>query len=237
MKKFLAIVATASLALSALAAAPYYIAGDFNGWNAAGNLMTETFSGSGIWQATLNTGTGRHEFKVTDGTWNWNYPGPNSWLYADSGGNVTITYDVNTYADGWSATSQRIGLSTDPGSWTATGNFQVAAGEGSDWNNAAGNMTAVGGGIYKYTLTVPGTWDWKPVVTGTPTWDSISWDNRSVGTANWQFTLAAGDQANLYVNAFAGTAKVEIVPIPEPSALALLGCGVAAGLCWLRRRQ
>ena len=233
MKKlFIALLTAGALALPALAAAPYYVAGDFNGWNAAGNLMTETSAGSGIWQVSLSSiGAGRHEFKVTDGTWNWNYPGANSWLYADSLGNISITYDVNTYADGWSPASQRLGLSTDPGTWTAAGDFQLAAGETSDWNNAAGNMTALGGGIYEYTLTVPGTWNWKAVVTGS--WDSISWDNRSVGTANWGFTVPAGEKANLYVNAFAGTAKVEVVP--EPSTLALLG--LAAGFCWLRRKQ
>ena len=143
MKKFLGILAAAALALPAIAAAPYYIAGDFNGWNAAGNLMTETISGSGIWQAPLSMSAGRHEFKVTDGTWSWNYPGANSWLYADGSGNITITYDANTYADGWSSTSQRIGLSVDPGSWTAAGDFQ-------GWNNANPStaMTPLGGGIY-----------------------------------------------------------------------------------------
>jgi hypothetical protein len=238
MKKLIiTILTTGALALPALAAAPYYIAGDFNGWNPAGNLMTETFSGSGIWQVNLSSlSTGRHEFKVTDGssTWNWSYPGPNSWLYPDGSGNVTLTYDANTYADGWSSASQRIGLSVDPGSWTAAGDFQVAAGEPSNWNNAAGNMTAMGGGIYRYQLTALGTWNWKAVVTGS--WDSISSDNRSVGTANWQFTVGAGEEANLYVNAFAGTAKIDIVTVPEPSTLALLGAGLA-GLVCLRRRQ
>ena len=233
MKKSLAALAVASLVLPALAQTNYYVAGDFNGWNAAGNLMTMT--SPGIFQVSLTSiGSGRHEFKVTDGTWNWNYPGANSWLYADGSGNITITYDGNTYSDGWSPTSQRIGLNVDPGSWTAAGNFQVAAGEGSDWNNAAGNMTALGGGIYKYTLSVPGTWDWKAVVTGI--WDSISWDNRSVGTGNWNFTVGAGEVANLYVNALAGTAKVEILVVPEPSTLALLGAGLAGLLC-LRRKQ
>ena len=231
-KQYIALLTAGALALPALAQTNYYVAGDFNGWNAAGNLMTMT--SPGIFQVSLTSiGSGRHEFKVTDGTWGWNFPGPNSWLYTDGSGNITISYDANTYADGWSSASQRIGLNVDPGSWTAAGNFQVAAGEGSDWNNAAGNMTALGGGIYKYTLSVPGTWDWKAVVTGS--WDSISWDNRSVGTANWQFTVNPGEVANLYVNAFAGTAMITI--IPEPSTLTLLGCGLAAGFCWLRRRQ
>jgi hypothetical protein len=47
--------------------------------------------------------------------------------------------------------------------------------------------------------------------------------------------VGALEQANLYVNAFAGTAMIEMVP--EPSTLALLGCGLAAGFCCLRRRQ
>jgi len=88
-------------------------------------------------------------------------------------------------------------------------------------------MTPLGGGIYEYTLTTPGSYNWKAVVTGT--WDSISSDNRSVGTANWAFSFSAGQEADLYVNAFAGTAMVEITTVPEPSTLALLGCGLAAG--------
>ena len=103
MKKLLiAFITVGALVLPALAAAPYYVAGDFNGWNSSGNLMTETFLGSGIWQAPLSMSTGYHIFKVTDGTWSWNVPGSgNSWLYTDGSGNVTITYDANTYADGW----------------------------------------------------------------------------------------------------------------------------------------
>jgi hypothetical protein len=226
MKKFAAALMMACLVLPTLAQTNYFVAGDFNGWNAAGNVMTMT--SPGVFQVSLNAGAGRHEFKVTDGTWNWNYPGPNSWLYSDANGNITITYDANTYSDGWSAASQRIGLNVDPGNWTAAGSFQ-------GWNNAADNMTPMGGGIYMCQVTTPGYWEWKAVVTGT--WDSISYDSRSVGTANWWFTVNPGEAANLYVNALVGTVKSEIVLIPEPSTLALLGCGLAAGFCFLRRRH
>ena len=102
MKKILATIALAAIALPLMA--DYYVAGDFQGWNAGGNVMTQTAPGSGVWVETF-TGLGasaRHEFKITDGTWNNAWPGSgNSWLYADGSGNVTITYNANTCADGW----------------------------------------------------------------------------------------------------------------------------------------
>jgi hypothetical protein len=60
-------------------------------------------------------------------------------------------------------------------------------------------------------VTTPGTLNWKAVVTGS--WDSISSDNRSVGTANWQFTASAGEAADLFVNALAGTAMMGIIMV------------------------
>ncbi len=218
-----------TFSFSALAAAPYYIAGDFNGWTPNGALMAETSAGSGIWQATVQAAPGRHEFKITEGDWAWSYPGPNSWLYAPTSGVVTVTFDVNTYSDGWLGNSQRIGLNADPGSWTVAGDFE-------GWNNAAANMTAVGGGIYEYqTVLTPGTHSWKAVVTGS--WDSISLDNRSVGTANYDFTVAAGSElCTFWVDAYRGVVKLDMTAVPEPSSLALILCGLAAGLAWLRRQ-
>jgi hypothetical protein len=233
MKKLLlAIVASAALALPSQAAAPYYIAGDFNGWNSAGNLMTETFSGSGIWQVGLNMGTGRHEFKVTDGTWGWNVPGSgNSWLTTDGSGNVTITYDANTYSDGWSPASGRIGVNVDPGTWTAAGDWQ-------GWNNAnpATAMTSIGGGIYQYsTYLAVGTYQYKAVNTGT--WDAIGADSRGINAATASFTVNPGWDlfpTVFSVNALDGSIKVEVVP--EPSTFALLGLALA-GLVAFRRRS
>jgi len=232
MKKLLIVTAALAVSIPVFGQlTPYYLAGDFNSWNAAGNVMTETFAGSGIWQVTLTgLSAGRHEFKVTEGDWAWNYPGANSWLYAPADGNITITYDVNTYSDGWSATAQRIGLSADLGTWTAVGDFQ-------GWNNADATtaMTALGGGIYEYTLTTVGSWNWKPCVTGS--WDAISWDNRSIATANWSFTVNAGEAANLYVDGLKGVAKVEIVTVPEPTTMALCALAGLAMLVVARRRS
>ena len=227
MKKIL--LTTILAAALTPAFADYYIAGDFNGWNAAGNIMTDL--GGGIWKADLGNVPGRHEFKITDGTWNNSFPGPNSWLYSDSAGNITIGYDINTYADGWSPTTERLSLSADSVGWTAVGDWQSQVG-GTDWtnNNPFTAMLPQGGGIYRLQATLaPGNYNWKAVVTGS--WDSISWDNRSVNTANWGFTVDALNPTVIFsVNALAGTVKYELVP--EPAAL--LGLGLL-GLV-LRRR-
>jgi hypothetical protein len=233
MKKLLISLITAgALALPALAAAPYYLAGDWTGWIANGNSMTETFLGSGIWQAPLSIPTGRHEFKVTDGTWSWYVPGSgNSWLYTDGSGNVTVTYDVNTYADGYAPNPGRIGVNVDPGTWTAVGDWQ-------GWNNAdpATAMSSIGGGIYElsYVIATPGSYQYKPVDTGS--WDAIGTDSSSVNASTWSFATTDPNQTvDFFVNALNGSIRVDV--IPEPSTLALLGCALATGFFWLRRRQ
>jgi hypothetical protein len=221
MKKYLCmLVVLAVLGLvapvNAVVAPSYYIAGDFNGWDAAGNMMTD--NGDGTYTATVGgLVAGRHEFKITQGDWSWNYPGPNSWLYADVSGNTTITFNTNTVSDGWDPTQNRIGESTDTGAWTIVGSF-------SGWDNAnpAWAMTSLGSGMYMLSKTLDaGTYEYKSVVTGT--WDSISWDNRSVGTANATLVIAAPSVVNFYVDNMAGRVRTEVVP--EPMTMALLGLG------------
>jgi len=228
MKALVAGLALALLVTPALA--DYYVAGDFNvAWDPAnaGYQMTETFPGSEIYTLDLAGETpGRHEFKITDGTWGWTQPSANSWLVDDGDGNVTVTFDNNTYADGWSPTWGRLGVNEDPGAWTAVGDFVSELG-GADWNNADpfGAMTPMGGGIYSLTAVLPaGHYMWKAVVTGS--WDSISWDARSVNTANWEFDVdAVNNTAILQVNALAGTVRIDVVPEPA-SLLGLLILGL-----------
>jgi hypothetical protein len=231
MKKLLITLAATALTLSASAAAPYYVAGDFNGWNSSGNLMTETFAGSGIWQAPLSMSTGRHTFKVTDGTWSWNVPGSgDSWLYTDPSGNVTVTYNANTYTDGWTPSSGRIGVNVDPGAWTAVGDWQGWAN-----NNPLTAMTSIGGGVYKlsYTIVGAGTYQYKAVNTGT--WDAIGADSRGINSSTLSFvTLDPSEPVDFYVNALNGS--IAAVLVPEPSTFALLGAGLA-GLLAFRQRQ
>ncbi|MDM8004597.1 MAG: PEP-CTERM sorting domain-containing protein [Phycisphaerae bacterium] len=218
-----------SMVAVALAATPsfgdYYLAGDFNGWNAAGNAMTDL--GGGIWQATLSGVSGRHEFKVTIGDWSQNWPGSgNSWFLGDGDGNVTVTFNANDVQDGWRGNWGRMGLSTDPGTWTAVGDWQ-----GWDNANAATAMAPQGGGIYKCEQTLaPGWYQYKAVVTGS--WDAIGNDFRGVNAENLWFEVTAENPIAVFqVDALTGIIRVDSVP--EPAAVILL----AGGLLFFRRRH
>lgn len=231
MKKTLLAAAACAVAIG-LQAQSYFVAGDFNSWNAAGNAMTETSPGSGIWQVSLNMGTGRHEFEVTDGTWGWKATGPNSWLYTDGSGNVTITYNTTTPGDGYTPASGRVGVNVDLGTWTAVGDWQ-------GWNNAnvATAMSSLGGGIYElsYAIASAGSYQYKAVNTGS--WDAIGSDTRNVNANTLGFTTtSAGQTVDFYVNALNGSIKADVQPVPEPSTLALCGLSGLAAL-FLRRRR
>ncbi len=209
MKGIVTVIAFAML-ISTPAMAAYYVAGEFNTWNPAGNLMTEV--SPGVWSVDLTglVANARYEFKITNGTWaeNWPWSG-NSWLIADAGGSATVTYDSTTSVDGWLNTTKRIGVSTDPGTWTAVGDWQ-------NWDNAnpATAMTPLGGGVYYLQTVIPARtepYQYKAVVTGS--WDAIGADARSINANTAQFSVAPGrTQWGFWVDALKGTIKARSLP-------------------------
>jgi hypothetical protein len=234
---FASILAAIAIAAPAMAQTyPLYVTGAFDGWTGSGPVMTLVSGVPGstaIWQATVNMPVGRNEFKITEGDWGWAAPGSgNGWTYTDGAGNTTITYDQNTYADGWSPASGRLSSNIDPGTWTAVGDWQT-----SPWNNADAttSMTSLGGGIYEYAATIatPGTWQYKAVDTGS--WDAIGADGLSINANNLAFTTVnPNQQVDMLVNASNGT--IETVLVPEPSTIGLVVVGLFGALTIHRRK-
>ncbi len=205
------------------------VAGDYNGWDPNANPMVD--NGDGTYSLTLTglDANSRQEFKIVDnGDW-WPYSG-NSWAYANESGELSVTYDLNVYEDGWVNTTRRINVDTDPGAWTAVGSFQ-------GWDNANPDtaMDPMGGGIYYYEGFVPNDTEgvvteyWKAVNTGS--WDAIGTDARSINADNMGFDVPVGGQLyGFWVDAYTGVIQLEV--IPEPASL--LGLGLLGLL--IRRR-
>jgi hypothetical protein len=209
--------------LSAFALYPppaWYARGDFNAWGTDDPMYDDgthgdAAAGDGIFTAQVTiAAAGRYEFKIATGDWSTAYPASgNSWLYASTDGElVTLTFDTNSYSDGWLPGSNIIGTGTDPGQWTAVGDWQ-------GWDNAnpATAMSAIGGGQYQLATSManPGTYQYKAVKTGT--WDAIGADGRSVNAGTATFTtLVASQQVTFTVDALAGREQVEVEYVQPP---------------------
>ncbi len=201
----------------------WFVRGSFNGWAGEDNPLYDdgthgdAVAGDAIFTTEIAIpAAGRYEFKVTTADWSTSFPAANSWFVTQSDGQVvTITYDANTYDDGWMPASNRIGVADSTAAYTAVGNWQ-------GWNNAdpATAMSAAGDGTYRLTVPIaaPGMYEYKAVATGG--WDAIGADGRNVNASTIQFTsVEAGQNATFFTNPANGTVKVEleaVQPVPQP---------------------
>jgi len=200
MKTLLTILSLTLLVAGAAVAQPYYVAGDFQGWNAETHQMYDdgtngdVLAGDGI-HSLLTTVefAGRHEWKAAEFGWAADWPvSGNSWFYTAADNEaVLFTFNVNVVGDGWLPDGNS--PHTDHSeALTLVGSLQVALGDASDWNNAGGLILhddgvngddTAGDGFYTYSAPLAaGNYDWKIVRNGT--WDSISSDGTSVNGPN-----------------------------------------------------
>jgi len=237
MKKVILIVSALVASLPLLAQnLPLYVAGTFNGWGET--VMTDM--GGGVWSAALTglTPSTEYQFKVNEGDWNWFVPydppqgNPNSWFYTDGSGNATLSFDLNSYTDGWTVGQYRIGESVDPGAWTAVGAWN-------GWNNAdpTSVMTPIGGGIYELQkiIVTPGFYGYKATESGG--WDyQIGADGRNINATELTFTTTTANQeVDMFLNAMNGTIRLDVVP--EPASVLLFGLSGLTALLAVRRRK
>ena len=201
----------------------WYARGDFNGWGTDNPMYDDgtngdPVAGDGLFTALVTVATsGRYEFKIANEDWSASYPGSgNSWLETGSDGEtVIITFDTSSHADGWLPETNIIGVSTEPGAWTAVGDWQ-------GWDNAnpATAMASQGGGVYEFASSIPspGSYQYKAVRTGT--WDAIGADGRGINASTAAFETTLTDQnVTFTVDALAGRVRVEVEeppPVPGP---------------------
>lgn len=158
MKRLIAILAVLALCLSVLpmaafaADATYYVAGSFNDWKADGTAMTKE---GNLWKCTVNLAKGKHEFKVTNGTWNVSYPSANYAVEVTAACDVTITFDPNSKAitvSGAGLAGPAYYVAGSFNNWKANGTTMTK--EGNVWKCTI-NMTQ---GNHEFKVT-NGTWD------------------------------------------------------------------------------
>jgi glycosidase len=192
----------------------WFVRGDFNGWGTEDPMVDDGSGGDaapndGIFTANVSIASvDRYEFKIAAEDWSTSYPGSgNSWLETSTDGQtLTVTFDTNSYSDGWLPETNVIGVSTEPGAWTAVGDWQ-------GWDNASSStaMAPLGDGAYQLTTSIPapGAYQYKAVKTGS--WDAIGSDGRSVNAATASFeTTTAGQNVTFRVDAYAGRVSVEV---------------------------
>jgi hypothetical protein len=149
VKKLL--TATALLAsLVSVAQAQWYLAGDFQGWNASSTPMTAG-PNANEYSYTITGGTAGTlgNCKVTDGTFNNTWPSANLTFLYDTTGSATIHFWPGTATDGWVPYANRVGYD-DPNNdvgWGVAGTFD-------GWDGTQALLAPIGNGVYSNNIVV-----------------------------------------------------------------------------------
>lgn len=218
MKRTVFMLAVAGLLAMPAMATDYYLAGDYNGWDAGANLMDEITVDA---YYTLDvTASGNQNFKATDGTWDNSWPAANveAW-FGDTDNTIEMRFWPGTFDDGWSPGQNRLGYE-----WLGLHGWEVM-GSFNGWSEPVVTLNDDGTGVFSaiYTVADPGTYDFKYRMTDN--WDTSIGDLDFGGDLQVT-TTEPNEKLYFAIDMANGRYKV-----PEPTSLALLALGLL-----LRRR-
>lgn len=168
LKKLFTTAGLVAAFVSISQAQPYYVAGDFNGWNSTANQMVAG-PNANEYSYTITGGTpgGMINLKVTTAGFANAWPSGNMVTHYDPSGNSTIHFWPGSPGDGWLPFNNRVGYD-DPGNlgnWGLAGDFNGFDGTQALITNSLGNgvysnsIVVATAGIYGFKFQNPaGSW-------------------------------------------------------------------------------
>jgi glycosidase/fibronectin type 3 domain-containing protein len=202
-------------------AANWCAAGDFNGWNNAGDPLNDNGSGGdliggdGVYSLDLTiAASGRYEFKIFQcGQWDPGYPSQNSWLVtAAANQTVKFTFDSNDH-------SSDAGLALLPAQnivnvWDGAPAAATAVGDFNGWSNNDPATALANHGYGWHSLRHPlNTGLYTGKITRTGTWDSFGPDGRSTDAWNTNFQVFADADPVLFaLDSYSGRMTIVAPP-------------------------